>query len=97
MSCTPAHPFARPIRLPACLSPPCSDRVLRALKLCARDAFVPPAHRDEALIDAPIRVEEHDFNISAPHMHATCLEALQLQPGHKVRAMPGSEGGAYGR
>lgn len=33
---------------------------------------------------APIRVEAHDFNISAPHMHATCLEALALQPGHKV-------------
>lgn len=22
------------------------------------------------------------FNVSAPHMHATCLEALDLQPGH---------------
>lgn len=33
---------------------------------------------------APIRVEALDFNISAPHMHATCLEALALQPGHKV-------------
>ncbi|KAL4452300.1 hypothetical protein ABPG75_007962 [Micractinium tetrahymenae] len=59
------------------------DRVHRALKLCARDLFVPAAHREEALVDAPIRVEQHDFNISAPHMHATCLEALQLQPGHK--------------
>lgn len=60
-----------------------SDRVHIALKLCARDLFVPETHADEALVDAPIRVEEHDFNISAPHMHATCLEALQLQPGHK--------------
>lgn len=60
-----------------------SDRVQRAMQLCPRDHFVPPAHRDEALIDAPIRVEAHDFNISAPHMHATCLEALALQPGHK--------------
>ena len=22
------------------------------------------------------------FNVSAPHMHVTCLEALDLQPGH---------------
>lgn len=34
---------------------PCSDRVHRALKLCARDLFVPAAHRNEALIDVPIR------------------------------------------
>jgi protein-L-isoaspartate O-methyltransferase len=59
--------------------------VRRALQLCARDQFVPGEHREEALVDAPIRVERHDFNISAPHMHATCLEALQLQPGHRVR------------
>jgi protein-L-isoaspartate O-methyltransferase len=62
----------------------CSERVHRALQLCARDLFVPAEHREEALLDAPIRVESLDFNISAPHMHATCLEALQLQPGHKA-------------
>ncbi|KAL4857297.1 Protein-L-isoaspartate O-methyltransferase [Chlorella vulgaris] len=61
-----------------------SERVHRALQLCARDLFVPAEHREEALLDAPIRVESLDFNISAPHMHATCLEALQLQPGHKA-------------
>ncbi|EFN54990.1 hypothetical protein CHLNCDRAFT_134794 [Chlorella variabilis] len=60
------------------------DRVRCALQLCARDLFVPAEHREEALVDAPIRVERLDFNISAPHMHATCLEALQLQPGHKL-------------
>lgn len=38
------------------------------------------------------RVEEMDFNISAPHMHATCLEALQLQPGHKVGGLGGGTG-----
>ena len=43
---------------------PCSDRVQRALTLCARDLFVPAPHRDEAFVDAPIRVEAHDFNIS---------------------------------
>lgn len=35
----------------------------------------------EAYVDAPIRVEEHGFNISAPHMHATALEALDLKEG----------------
>jgi protein-L-isoaspartate(D-aspartate) O-methyltransferase len=60
-----------------------SDPVKRAMQLCPRDLFVPAEHRDEALVDAPIRVERHDFNISAPHMHATCLEALQLRPGHR--------------
>ena len=37
----------------------------------------------EALADSPIRLTSLDFNISAPHMHATCLEALQLQPGER--------------
>eukprot|EP00887_Chlorella_sp_A99_P004160 scaffold23.g4160.t1 len=59
-----------------------SDGVTRALRICARDLFVPEPYREEAFVDAPIRVEEHDFNISAPHMHATCLEVLALQPGH---------------
>lgn len=36
------------------------------MRVCARDAFVPPPHREEALVDAPIRVEAHEFNISAP-------------------------------
>lgn len=124
---------------------PCrSDRVLRALRVCARDLFVPADHREEALVDAPIRVrrrlgaaastlypplnvasaamqnpqaaqcslhftkkppplsqvERLDFNISAPHMHATCLEALQLQPGQRVGGVRKSgranEGGRAG-
>lgn len=40
-------------------------------------------YQDEAYMDAPIRVEEHGFNISAPHMHATGLSALDLQPGDR--------------
>lgn len=65
-----------------------TDRCVRALLACPRDHFIHPiaegAYRAEALIDAPIRVEELDFNISAPHMHATCIEALSLSPGHSV-------------
>lgn len=61
-----------------------SESVCMAMRLCSRDLFVPEEYREDAFMDAPIRVEEHDFNISAPHMHATCLEALALKPGHKV-------------
>ena len=34
-------------------------------------------------MDAPIRVEELGFNISAPHMHATALASLDLRPGDR--------------
>ncbi|KDD72642.1 hypothetical protein H632_c3089p0, partial [Helicosporidium sp. ATCC 50920] len=39
-------------------------RVTRAMRLVRRDAFVPGAQRDEALVDAPIRLESLGFNIS---------------------------------
>eukprot|EP00891_Asterochloris_glomerata_P002710 jgi/Astpho2/2710/fgenesh1_pg.00050_%23_25_t len=61
-----------------------SEGVTRAMRMCPRNAFVPQAHADQAFVDAPIRLDDLDFNISAPHMHATCLEALQLQPGQRV-------------
>lgn len=61
-----------------------SDSVCQALLICPRGMFIPAAYQDEAYYDAPIRVEEHDFNISAPHMHATALEALDVQPGERV-------------
>ena len=53
------------------------------MRACPRVAFVVGAHAREALIDAPIRIVEHGFNVSAPHMHACCLEALKLEPGHR--------------
>jgi hypothetical protein len=37
----------------------------------------------EAFMDAPLRVEEMGFNISAPHIHAAALEALDLKPGDR--------------
>lgn len=50
----------------------------------SRRQFSPAAApQDEALADSPIRLTALQFNISAPHMHATCLEALQLQPGDR--------------
>jgi len=87
-----ANPYTRMVRTkPALLLRkhradrlvPRRARIFEAMQACPRDAFVIPAHRREALVDAPIRVAEHGFNISAPHMHACCLEALQLGPGHK--------------
>lgn len=63
--------------------------VFDALSVCARDLFVPARYRAEAFIDTPIRLQEYDFNISAPHMHATCLEALDVQPGHRYASTNG--------
>ncbi|KAK9857634.1 hypothetical protein WJX84_009149 [Apatococcus fuscideae] len=61
-----------------------SDKVADAMRCCPRKAFLPANYQREAHIDAPVRLEELDFNVSAPHMHATCLEALDLKPGLKV-------------
>lgn len=37
----------------------------------------------------PCSVEEHGFNISAPHIHATALETLDLSAGDRwVRGSP---------
>eukprot|EP00210_Caulerpa_lentillifera_P001264 g1220.t1 len=60
-----------------------SSQLERVLLMCPRGTFVPPEYARDAYSDSPIRVREMEFNISAPHMHATCLEALELQPGEK--------------
>ncbi|KAF5827494.1 hypothetical protein DUNSADRAFT_559 [Dunaliella salina] len=60
-----------------------NDAVRRALLACPRAMFVPQGYREEAYMDAPIRVEELGFNISAPHMHASGLCSLDLQPGDR--------------
>jgi protein-L-isoaspartate O-methyltransferase len=46
----------------------CREAVQRAMLTCPRGSFVPEGYRAEAWVDSPIRVEEEDFNISAPHM-----------------------------
>ena len=45
------------------------------MRTCPRNAFLPEAHRnpEEAFVDSPVRLDALDFNVSAPHMHATCL------------------------
>lgn len=45
-----------------------------------RAAFLPEDLQDEAYSDSPIRGDDH-LHMSAPHMYATVLEALELKPG----------------
>lgn len=60
------------------------EHVTKAMLVCRRDAFVPEEQRQaEAFTDAPLPIQGMGFNMSAPHMHATCLEALMLEPGHR--------------
>lgn len=61
-----------------------NDKVAEAMRACPRKAFLPASYHREAYIDAPVRLEEQGFNVSAPHMHAVCLEALDLKPGLRV-------------
>ena len=58
-----------------CGSARCREKVTKAMKVCARNAFLPEAHRnpEEAFMDSPIHLDGLHFNVSAPHMHATCL------------------------
>jgi protein-L-isoaspartate O-methyltransferase len=49
-----------------------------------RGLFVTDDVREEAYIDTPLRLAKHNFNFSAPHMYAMCLENLDIQPGHAV-------------
>jgi len=58
-----------------------NDAIATAFRLVPRDKFVPEEYKEEALIDAPIRVENMDFNISAPHVQTTMVEALDIFPG----------------
>jgi protein-L-isoaspartate(D-aspartate) O-methyltransferase len=65
----------------------CLDSLVAASALTALDRanFVPPAAVDHAYQDTPLCIG-HGATISAPHMHAMCLELLdaQLQPGAHV-------------
>lgn len=60
------------------------ENVAAALRICSRDIFVPDNYREDAFVDAPIRLEDLGINLSAPHMHATMLEALDVRPGMSI-------------
>ncbi|XP_020623627.1 uncharacterized protein LOC110061133 [Orbicella faveolata] len=51
-----------------------------AFRAVPRGAFVSPDLQLEAYIDAPLLGDPH-LHMSAPHMYATVLEALDLSPG----------------
>lgn len=57
--------------------------VEEALRHVPRDAFVETAGPNEAYRDAPLPIGRGQ-TISAPHMVAIMLEALDLEPGQKV-------------
>jgi len=57
-----------------------SPRIKEALLRIKRGEFVPWEYADEAYFDRPLRTDL-GFNISAPHMYAFCLQALDLHPG----------------
>jgi len=58
-----------------------STKVKEAMLAVSRGIFVPSDLMDEAFIDRPLRTEL-GFNISAPHMYAFCLQALDIRPEH---------------
>lgn len=60
-----------------------SKEVEEAFRAVPRGAFVPPGQQLEAYFDSPLRGEPH-VHMSAPHMYATVLEALDLSPGRRV-------------
>lgn len=57
-----------------------SKEVEDSFRAVPRGAFVPPEQQDEAYYDSPLRGDPH-VHMSAPHMYATVLEALDLCPG----------------
>ena len=59
-----------------------SKEVEEAFRTVPRGAFVPPDLQLEAYIDSPLVGDPH-VHMSAPHMYATVLEALDLSPGGK--------------
>lgn len=59
------------------------ERVLEAMLAVPRHVFVPARKEGQAYRDSPLAIGEGQ-TISAPHMVAMMLDALELQPGHKV-------------
>jgi len=56
-----------------------SEKVLNAFLGVDRGHFVPREKKENAYLDEPIHAPP--FHLSAPHMYATVLEALDLNPG----------------
>lgn len=69
-----------------------SDKVAEVMQIVDRGLFVPEG--SPAYVDSPMPIG-YNATISAPHMHATCLELLEehLQPG--MRALDVGSGALY--
>ena len=65
--------------------------VAEALRKVPREEFVPRSLMDEAYIDTPLPIGSGQ-TISAPHMVAMMVEALDLRPGQKVLEVGGGSG-----
>ena len=59
-----------------------SSAVERAMLKVRREDFVLPHYKKDAYLDVPLPIPG-GATISAPSMHAICLEKLQLKPGEK--------------
>lgn len=57
-----------------------TNEVENAFLSIPRAAFLPEYLHDEAYADYPVRGDDH-LHMSAPHMYATVLEALNLKEG----------------
>jgi len=60
-----------------------SPHVERAMRAVPREEFLPRELRDEAYVDTPLPIGDGQ-TISAPHMVAIMVEALDLTPGQTV-------------
>lgn len=65
--------------------------VRRAMQAVERHLFVPKGLEHIAYIDRPLGIG-HDQTISAPHMVAIMVQALELRPGMKVLEVGGGSG-----
>lgn len=68
-----------------------APEVAAAMRKVPREEFVPGLLRGEAYIDTPLPIGSGQ-TISAPHMVAIMVEALELRPGHKVLEVGGGSG-----
>jgi len=58
-----------------------NPKIEEAMLAIPRHMFVTEDLLAEAYHDNPLRFSRMGFNISAPHMHAMCLENMNIQPG----------------
>lgn len=68
-----------------------TPRIIAAMREVPRHVFLPDRLRSSAYYDTPLGIGSGQ-TISAPHMVAMMLEALDLQPGQKVLEVGGGSG-----